>query len=142
MRGILQSGIMKTITLYNRAEKNGIEIDRRNLEKVRSFSLDMNGKCFVALAQNVTAAEERVCLAHELGHCETMSFYNFYSPLDVRGKHERKANIWAIKKRVPLTSYKKALRKGYRDIASLAEHFDVTFDFMKRATEYYGAIQI
>ena len=131
---------MKTINLYNRADKNGIIVERYDLPKVRSVSANCGEQCFVALDRNVKGAEERVCLAHELGHCETMSFYNIYSPFDIRAKHERRADIWAIRRLVPQASYKKALRDGYRDIASLAEHFDVTNEFMNKAVQYYSSI--
>ncbi len=132
---------MKTNELYSIADKSGIKIDRFNLPDNRSLSVSYMDKLFIGLDNNVNGAEERVCLAHELGHCETMSFYNIYSPLDIRGKHERRANIWAIKAMVPYTSYMHALQRGIREIYSLAEYFNVTEDFMKKAVEYYKTVE-
>ena len=40
--------------------------------------------------------------AHELGHCETGSFYNRYAKLDVRQQHENRADKWAIRRLVPM----------------------------------------
>lgn len=128
---------MKTNNLYNTAERSGIKIDSFKLPLNKSVSVNMDGRCYIAIDPGVTCAEERVCLAHELGHCETMSFYNMYSPLDVRGKHERRAERWAIKKLVPLSEYKKALHSGYTELNSLAERFDVTPEFMQKVVDFY-----
>ena len=132
---------METTELYKIADKSGVQIDRFNMPDNRSASISYMDKLFVALDPSVSGAEERVCLAHELGHCETMSFYNIYSPLDVRGKHERRANIWAIKAMVPLSAYKHALKRGFEDIYSLAEYFGVTEDFMREAVNYYKSTE-
>ena len=131
---------MKTTELYKIAERDGITVDRFLLGSNKSVSVLMGKRLFVGLDGNIDGADEKVCLAHELGHCETMSFYNIYSPLDVRGKHERRANIWAIKKLIPKTKYYWALRHGYEDIYSLAEYFGVTPEFALKTAEYYGAL--
>ncbi len=128
---------MKTNSLYNIAEKSAVRVDRFGLPTCRSVSVWTDGRCAVALDPSLSGAEERVCLAHELGHCETMSFYNLYAPLDVRGKHEKRADRWAILHLVPKAAYRRALRQGYTEIYSLAEYFDVTPEFMQKAVEYY-----
>ena len=67
---------METLKLYNLAEKSGITVDRFSLPENGSVSLLHDGKLYIALDSNIkTNAEERVCLAHELGHCETLGFY-------------------------------------------------------------------
>ncbi len=130
---------METLKLYNLAEKSGITVDRFSLPENGSVSLLHDGKLYIALDSNIkTNAEERVCLAHELGHCETLGFYNMYAPIDVRSKHENKADRWAIKRLVPEEKYRRALRNGYTDINSLAEFFDVTDEFMEKAVQYYS----
>ena len=134
---------METLKLYNLAEKSGITVDRFSLPENGSVSLLPDGKLYIALASNIkTNAEERVCLAHELGHCETLGFYNMYAPIEVRSKHENKADRWAIKRLVPEEKYRRALRNGYTDINSLAEFFDVTDEFMEKAVQYYSKNQI
>ncbi len=129
---------MKTNELYRIAERDGITVDRFSLDKNKSVSLCIDSRLFVGLDGKLGGADERVCLAHELGHCETMSFYNLYSPFDVRGKHERRADIWAIKKLIPKSKFFWALKHGYGDIYSLAEYFGVTPEFAKKTAEYYG----
>ena len=128
---------METTRLYNIAEKSGIRVERFDLKENSSVSVKSGKNLYVALDKGIAGAKEKVCLAHELGHCETMSFYNMYSPLDVRGKHERKAQSWAIKTLIPKTKLKTALKNGYDNVYSLAEYFGVTADFMKQAIEFY-----
>ncbi len=132
---------MKTSRLYSIADRDKITVDRTSLKENTSISLNLSGNLFVALDSGLTGAKERVCLAHELGHCETMSFYNIYSPCDVRGRHEYRANRWAISNLIPHAQYKKALKRGYTDIYSLAEYFGVTAEFMQKAVDFYKTQQ-
>lgn len=83
-----------------------------------------------------SSEEEKVKLAHELGHCETGSFYNRYSPYDIRGKHEQTANRWAVKKLVPKSELVRLLKKGFARW-ELAESFEVTEDFINLAIRMY-----
>ena len=131
---------MKTNDLYSIAEQSGIQVDRFDLKSNSSVSVNYMDRLFVGLDNNISGAEERVCLAHEIGHCKTMSFYNINSPLDVRGKHERRANIWAIKAMIPYNAYLHALECGCTEIYSLADYFNVTEDFMRKAVEYYKSV--
>lgn len=129
---------MRIVDLYRIAERDGIAVERFLLENNKSVSVCTDGGLFVGLDGKLNGADEKVCLAHELGHCETMSFYNLYSPFDVRGKHERRADVWAIKKLIPKSKFFWALRHGYEDVYSLAEYFGVTPEFAKKTAEYYG----
>lgn len=128
---------METNRLYNIAEKNGVTVERFDLRENGSVSVKSGKNLYVALDNGMCGANEKVCLAHELGHCVTLSFYNMYSPLDIRGKHERKAQSWAIKTLIPKSKLKTALKKGYDNVYSLAEYFGVTADFMLQAVEFY-----
>ena len=96
------------------------------------------GKCFVAIDpfKIENTADEKVKLAHELGHCETGAFYNEYSKFDIRAKHERRADKWAIKKLVPEDELKEACT-FCNNRYELAEHFGVTEDFMQKVLDYY-----
>lgn len=76
-------------------------------------------------------------VAHEIGHCETLSFYNTYSPLEIRGKQERKADRWAVARLVPVRELTEALMNGIKEIWDLAEHFNVTEEFMIKAIEIH-----
>jgi hypothetical protein len=130
----------RTSELYEIAEKNGTEIICRELPKTASASVrSASGRCYVGIDpfEIETTAEERVHLAHEIGHCETLAFYNAYSPLEIREKQERKADRWAVSRLVPVRELTEALRRGIKEIWDLAEYFDVTEEFMLKAIEIH-----
>lgn len=126
------------MNLYDLAEKDRIQIDMVNLKKNKSFSATANGICFIALSTALISSqrEEKVCLAHELGHCVTGSFYNIYSPFDIRSKHEYTAYKWAIEQLISEDELKKAC-KCCNNRWELSEYFEVTEDFMQKVIDYY-----
>ena len=130
-----------TITeLYDIAEQDGIDIYSFQMNECESMSLLQNGDCYIAIDpfKLHSDTDEKEKLAHELGHCATGSFYNEYAKCDIREKHERRANIWAIKKLVPKDKLIKAIQSGFGENRfELAEHFDVTEDTMQFALDYY-----
>ena len=128
-----------TITkLYDFAVQNNIDVFPFALNGCESLSLLEDGECFVAIDPYKIAsnADEKVKLAHELGHCEMGAFYNVFSPFDIRSKHEHTANKWAIKKLIPEDELKEAC-KFCSNCWELSEYFGVTEDFMQRTLKYY-----
>lgn len=132
---------METEKLYKLVEELNIKLDFFPLPLNKSMAVNLDNRYYIALDPTavITPSVERVCLAHELGHCNTGSFYNAYSPFDLRTKHELRADRWAIEKLVPLEELKKAIKKGYADNTSLADYFSVTEDFIGKALKYYSA---
>ena len=133
-----------TITeLYDIAEQDGIDVYSFQMNECESMSLLQNGDCFIAIDPFKLHSEtdEKIKLAHELGHCETGAFYNEYAACDIREKHERRANIWAIKKLVPKDKLIKAIQSGFGENRwELSEYFGVTEDLMQFALYYYFAV--
>ena len=128
------------LDLYNLAETHGTQVYWFDLDEAESLSMPLpDGSCAVAMDpwRLPTAADETVKLAHELGHCETGSFYNRYAACDVRQKHENRANKWAYEKLVPEDELWRAICRGYREPWELAEYFGVTEAFMRGAMDYY-----
>jgi len=127
-------------TLYNLAKQNNIMIDCCDFNLQTSMSVLIDGDCFIGInpMRLNTDSEEKINLAHELGHCITGSFYNKYSKLDVRLKHERRADKWAIKKLVPRDELIKAINTGIDSRYELSEYFGVTEDFMQKVLDYYN----
>lgn len=126
--------------LYQFAEENGIPVYWFNLDQAESLSFcGPEGECAIAMNpwHLPSVAEEKVKLAHELGHCETGSFYNKYAALDIREKHEHRADKWAIEHLVPAADLRQAAREGHTELWDLAEYFDVTEDFMQKAVWYH-----
>ena len=129
---------MTTTKLYDFAAQNNIDVFPFALNGCESLSLLENGECYVAIDpyKIESNADEKVKLAHELGHCDMGAFYNVFSPFDIRSKHERTANKWAIKKLIPEDELKEAC-KFCSNCWELSEYFGVTEDFMQRTLKYY-----
>ena len=128
------------LDLYEYAEDQGIDVDWFPMEQATSLSLPLpDGSCAIAINpwKMGTLAQETVCLAHELGHCKTGSFYNRYAALDIRQKHETRADKWAIRHLVPEEALDQAVANGYADLPALAERFGVTEQFMRKAVCWY-----
>lgn len=103
---------MTLLDLYQRAEQEGVDVDYFPMREVVSFSLP-EGLIAMDVDKMKNSQEEKVFLAHEMGHIETGSFYNVHSGLDVRGKHERRADKQAIKMLVPKDELDNAVNSGY-----------------------------
>jgi len=128
------------VELYRYAESAGIEVAWFPLWADCSMAIQLeDGSCAVALDpwKMATVPMETVSLAHELGHCDTGSFYNPYAACDIRKRHENRADKWAIQHLISEEDLDQAVADGCEDIPALAEHFGVTEDFMKKAVCWY-----
>ena len=127
------------LDLYAYAERRNIDVDRIPMRRATSLSVPLGDRYAIALDpwKLGSLAQETVCLAHELGHCETGSFYNQYAALDVRQRHENRADKWAIQHLIPVEDLDEAVVEGCEDIPALSEHFCVTEDLMRKAVCWY-----
>lgn len=125
--------------LFRIAEESNIEIIYCPLPLNESVSIHGEDADFVLLDYSLLQSEtdERVHLAHEIGHSIKGAFYAPYSPFDVRRKHENKADKWAISNLISVDDLDHAVSQGYTDIWSLSEYFGVTEDFMRKAVCWY-----
>ena len=82
------------------------------------------------------SAGELACLAHEMGHCLTGSFYTLESDRCQRQRCEERADRWAMETLVPLNDLKRALEMVLRH-HELAELFGVTEEFLEKCLWYY-----
>ena len=131
---------MKLNDLYKIAEQEHIEVLTFPMKENGSMSVMADdGTCYVGMDKSVIdgSVQELVHLGHELGHCITGSFYNIYSPLDVRQKHENQADIWLIKQAIPKCDLMRAVADGITELWDLAELFCVPLPFMQKAICYY-----
>ena len=121
--------------LHRIADEAGIRVEYCRIPLNESLSVEDADGDFVLMDYGLinTGAAERTHLAHEIGHCVQGAFYNPYATLDVREKHEKRADKWAIEALIPADDLEQAIADGYTEIWSLAEHFNVTEDFMKKA---------
>ncbi len=132
---------MELLELYQLADAEHIPVYSFDLPQTHSLSLMNNdGSCAVAIdpfGLNSTK-DEKIRLAHELGHCVTGSFYNRYSDFDIKARSEYKADKWAIKKLIPKDELQAAFEQGYIEPWDLAEYFNVTEEFIIKAVNYYN----
>lgn len=127
--------------LYIYAEDREIEVDDFSMRELVSASFP-EGWIAIDTKKIKTKAEEKITLAHEVGHCETGSFYNIHSPYDLREKHERRANVWSYKTLIPHEELLAAIKQGITEIWELAEYFGVPCEFMQKAAEYWRQIEM
>ena len=131
---------MQTSNLYDFAEQQNIEVLSFPLPGNESMSVMLeDGRCFVGMDESVRdgGVQERVHLSHELGHCITGSFYNRYAAIDYRQRHENRANKWAIQALIPVEELDDAIAEGCTEIWELAERFQVTEAFIRKAVCLY-----
>jgi len=131
---------MDLSALYDFAEQKNIAVLQFPMQESGSMSLMFDdGCCFVGMDPSVL--DESICetvhLAHELGHCETGSFYSIHTAVDFRQRHENRADKWAIHRLIPVDALDRAVAEGYTELWSLAERFGVTEAFMRKAICLY-----
>ena len=126
--------------LYKQAEQLNIPVYHLSLPQVGSVSMmDEAGRCALGLdlPHRRTRTERRVRLAHELGHCATGSFYNRWSPADIRRLHENRADKYAVRLLISPEALDEAVAEGCTEPWELAEHFGVDEAFLKKAVCLY-----
>ena len=131
---------MQTADLYAFAKQQNIEVLPYPMPENGSMSVMLDsGKCFVGLDDGVRdgSVQERVHLSHELGHCVTGSFYNIYAAVDCRQRHENRADKWAVTNLIPVSDLDDAVADGCTEVWELAERFQVTEEFVRKAVCWY-----
>lgn len=126
--------------LYELAKQQNIEVLACSMPKNESMSVMLeDGRCFVGMDGSVQdgGVQERVHLSHELGHCVTGSFYNIHAAIDHRQRHENRANKWAIQTLIPVEALDNAIAEGCTEVWELAERFQVTEEFIRKAVCLY-----
>lgn len=134
---------MNSDALYSYCEAHGIETFRIDAPISRSMSAYIDNTPVVGIDERgMGETELTMHLAHEVGHCERMAFYNPATPLETRSRCEARANLWALHKLIPKESLRRALKRGITRVWELAEHFGVTEDFIRFAVWEYFDKQI
>ena len=82
--------------------------------------------------------------SEELGHYFCDATYKFNSDPAFINKQEYRAKKWSFLKLIPYNNLKSAISNGINTLYSLADYFDVTYEYMHNAvifyTENYGTI--
>ena len=131
---------MQIQNLYDLARQQNIEVLTYPMPQNASMSVMLeDGVCVIGMDKSVRdgGIQERVHLSHELGHCVTGSFYNIHAAVDCRQRHENRANKWAIQALIPVEQLDDAIAEGCTEVWELAERFQVTEDFIRKAVCFY-----
>ena len=129
----------KILALYNHLNDIGAKFFVWDMGDTPAATIEIDGRYGVFLDfDNIeTTAEELVIVAHEGGHICTGAMHKISSPYDLIEKHEYKADKWAIEHIISAEELDKAMASGRTEIWSLAEYFNVTEDFMRKAICWY-----
>lgn len=120
------------------AENDNILMLSGKLHNTPSMAICDDGDCAIIFDYSKIDSNAKllVCTAHEVGHCETGSFYTPKS-LELRSRMENRANKWAIKKLIPKNEMEQAIIDGNEEVWQLAEYFGITEDMVKFAFWVY-----
>lgn len=122
--------------LLEEAAQNDVHIIEHANFKSKSAGL-IRGNV-IGLNRNISTNRKRSCiLAEELGHYHT-TVGNILDPTtDSNRKQEHRARIWAYNKLIGLTGILNCYHAGCITLSDMAEHLDVTEDFLSDALQYY-----
>ena len=121
--------------IYQEAEADGISVHFLHMEAQPSLSVP--GHMAIDIEKLPTTAEESTAAVHEIGHINTGSFYNIYSPFNNRRKCENRADRNAIQRYINKDELLCLLKRGITQPWELAEYFGFTEDFIKKAICLY-----
>ena len=121
--------------LYRKAEELDIRVIQFPMTSLRAVSTPDN---VIGIdPDKLEDREELVCLAHEMGHCATGSFYTSDATMLDRTRQEQRADRWAIETLISPGELDDAVALGCTDLWMLAEHFGVTEGFMRKVVCWY-----
>lgn len=129
---------MTTNELYALSAQKGITVHSVKCPKAKGISLEIEESKFIGIDRSVFKNEydERLILAHELGHSLTNGYYTaLENPINVKRMEHR-----ALKKTVELLIPERELSPLLNEDTSvyeLSEHFSVPEDLVKKAIWFY-----
>lgn len=119
--------------LLNDADAEGLNIKERPF---RTYDGRIKGKD-IYLRKNMDSTEKVCVLAEELGHHHT-SVGNILDMTDIGNrKQERQARMWGYDKLIGLRRLIEAYEHGCHDRYDLAEHLEVTDEYLQECIECY-----
>lgn len=126
--------------LLKYANENNYPVFFNKMNVTKSLTVELNNNICINIDESKfeTGSEKRVCLAHELGHCISGTLYTINHSNLYRGSAEYKADYRAAQLVLPIEILKECVLNGITEIYDLAEYFDITEEFVKRALYIYG----
>ncbi len=117
-----------------------IEADSNNLVTKEKPLKAYNGRIRdrkILIRKDMLEIQKGCVLAEELGHYHTTVGDILDQNNTENRKQERRARIWAYNKLVGLSGIVSAYRAGCRNTHEMAEHLEVTEDFLLEALDCY-----
>lgn len=131
---------MTVESLYVFADENNIPVIPFPLGDLEAMSyMDGSGHSYIGIDPERISSkqDEKLKLAHELGHAMQGAYYNVYATCDVWQKQENKADRWAFEHLVTEKEINEAVDRGFVENWQLAELFDLPPKTMARICHYY-----
>lgn len=122
--------------LLDDANDSGITLDEKYTfdSKLKGLYIDNN----IALSSALETSAEKSCiLAEELGHHYTSSGNIIDMSVVVNRKQELHARAWAYNRLIGLYGIINAYRSGCKNGYEIAEHLNITEEFLNEALQYY-----
>lgn len=118
-----------------------IEADRLGL-RAKELPLEADDgliyKNRIAIRKNIPTLREKACvLSEELGHYYTSAGDILDQSFTSNQKQEYKARLWAYDKQIGLDGIISAYENGCQNLYEMAEHLDVTEEFLLEALQCY-----
>lgn len=135
--------MISLLGLYQDAESQHIGVDDFPLKNREAMSLvDPWGGCHIAIDRRkvTSTADEKYKLAHEMGHCETGSWYGARVTYETWERCETRAKRRALQKLLSREDLAEAIRHGCTEVWQLAEYFNLPERAIQEALEYYREI--
>ena len=123
----------------SRLDDEGVEVNERVLKgsKLQGLYVKEEGRPAVLVNPALSPREKYCVLAEEAGH-HYRTCGNIIDLSDARKrKQERAGRAWAYEHLLPLSDIARAWLSGIVTVWDLADHFEVTEDFLLVALEYY-----
>lgn len=120
------------------AKRERIPIMNISCKNCGSISLLDGDNCYIGIDKDTAEKLYKERCAHELGHCIKGAFYNRFSSFDIISRHEARADKWAIETLITKEELTEAIKENLDSIYLLAEHFNVSEDFMVKVCKHYG----
>lgn len=134
---------MNTKELYSLLEEKGITTHTVDCPLSKAISLNFNGTKFIGIDPSVLKNEydERLVLAHEIGHALTDAYYTKQDNPVFISRMENRANKKTVEMLVPKNKLDAVLNE-HSTVFELSEYFCVPEDFIKKAFWLYYKKQL
>ena len=122
--------------LLDEADKENIYVIEN--AKFQSKASGLINNDVIGINKNVRSSAQRSCiLAEELGHYHTSSGNILDQSSVSNRKQELHARAWAYNRLIGLYGIINAYRSGCRNGYEIAEHLNITEEFLDEALQYY-----